>query len=54
MLNISKMIFKSDFFKNRQFITAPEYENTAPAVEARRQAQAAAEERIEEITEGSE
>ncbi len=54
MLNISKMIFKSDYFRNRQFITAPEYENTAPAVEARRQAQAAAEERIEEITEGTE
>ena len=54
MLNISKMIFKSDYFKNRQFITTPKYENTAPAIEARRQAQAAAEERIEEITEGTE
>ena len=54
MLNISKMIFKSDYFRNRQFITTPKYENTAPAVEARRQAQAAAEERIEEITEGTE
>lgn len=54
MLNISKMIFKSDYFRNRQFITTPKYENTAPAIEARRQAQAAAEERIEEITEGTE
>lgn len=52
-LNISKMIYRSDYFKTREFITRPVYENTAPAVLQRQLSQQAVSEIPEEIDGGS-
>ncbi len=34
MINISKMIYRSDYFAKREFVTDPVYENAAPSKEA--------------------
>lgn len=38
MLNISKMIYRSDYFASREFVTKPVYQNIAPAVLERKMA----------------
>ncbi|MBQ7992294.1 MAG: sulfatase-like hydrolase/transferase [Solobacterium sp.] len=53
MLNISKMIYRSDYFAAREFITKPVYENTAPSVLARRLAEQDALDVPDEINEDS-
>lgn len=53
MLNISKMIYRSDYFKNRQFVTTPVYQNVAPSVLQKQQAETSEEETSEEFNEDS-
>jgi hypothetical protein len=47
------MIYRSDYFAAREFVTKPVYENTAPAVKARRLAEQEALDVPDEINEDS-